>query len=71
MQFMLEEKNSLPNSYMKPHPLLHTGSCTVGRIKPGIATLEEIRKGFRKLISYKPVIPIVVSNPKEIEIDND
>ena len=56
---------------MKPHPLLHTGSCTVGRIKPGIATLEEIRKGFRKLISYKPVVPIVVSNPKEIEIDND
>ena len=67
----MKRKNSLPNSYMKPHPLLHTGSCTVGRIKPGIATLEEIRKGFRKLISYKPVIPIVVSNPKEIEIDND
>lgn len=56
---------------MKPHPLLHTGSCTMDGIKPGIATLEAMRKGFRKLISYKLVIPTVISNPKEIEIDND
>lgn len=42
-KYMLEEKTALCNFYMKPHPLLHTGSCTVDGIKPGIATLEAMR----------------------------
>ena len=49
-----------------PNPsFIHAHALWVG-VQLGIATLEAMRKGFRKLISHNPVMPIIVSNPKEI-----